>query len=157
MVHGFYSAKTGTHNRWIHPCPGEFSWYWASRHKLPPSTHSAGGTSVSQGYFISEHAPNEELKKKNEEPKWAWMIGSVFWGADEHLALPASLFFLPGYKNLTRTHDPASIRLLDHGFPLCNGHRPPWSLTGVPWEGNGSPIRWCPPRYKLVKLVYKLH
>eukprot|EP00435_Cladocopium_sp_Y103_P003665 s2636_g1.t1 len=26
-----------------------------------------GGPSVSQGYFISEHAPNEELKKKNEE------------------------------------------------------------------------------------------
>eukprot|EP00438_Fugacium_kawagutii_P017481 Skav217977 [mRNA] locus=scaffold496:153919:160337:- [translate_table: standard] len=26
-----------------------------------------GGTSVSQGYFVSEHAPSEELKKKNEE------------------------------------------------------------------------------------------
>lgn len=32
-----------------------------------PNSTSAGGTSVSQGYFVSEHAPNEELKKKNEE------------------------------------------------------------------------------------------
>ena len=45
----------------------------------------AGGSSVSQGYFISEHAPNEELKKKNEEPNWAW-IGLDFEDqADVHI------------------------------------------------------------------------
>lgn len=37
-----------------------------------------GGSSVSQGYFISEHAPNEELKKKNEED-WVTIKGQRFF------------------------------------------------------------------------------
>lgn len=37
-----------------------------------------GGTSVSKGYFISETAPNEELKKKNEED-WVEIDGIRFF------------------------------------------------------------------------------
>ena len=56
----------------LDPSPGEpnlldFGMSWGCHH-LPATPHGAGGSSVSQGYFISEHAPNEELKKKNEEP-----------------------------------------------------------------------------------------
>jgi hypothetical protein len=76
--------------RGFDPCPGE-SIFWDflgmswGCHELPLSTHCAGGSSVSQGYLISEHAPNEELKKKNEEPNWAW-IGLDFEDqADVHI------------------------------------------------------------------------
>ena len=46
---------------------------------------SAGGPAVSQGYFISETMPNEELVKKNQEPEKADLVFRSF--GEEWLSL----------------------------------------------------------------------
>jgi len=116
-----------------------------------------GGTSVSQGYFISEYEPNEELKKKNEED-WVTIDGQRFFRTGDigQLNKDGSLSIIDRKKDLWKgpngeyvalTQVEAALKLVEYvEMPMVYGK------TG----GNYPIALICPVKPSLEKLAGEL-
>mmetsp|Transcript_51221 Transcript_51221/g.122723 ORF Transcript_51221/g.122723 Transcript_51221/m.122723 type:complete len:692 (+) Transcript_51221:59-2134(+) len=116
-----------------------------------------GGASVTQGYYISDVAPNEELKKKNEED-WVTIDGIRFFRTgdigqiNKNLTLSIidrkkDLWKGPNGEYVALTKVEAALKLVEYvEMPMCYGK------TG----GNYPVALICPAKGALEKLAAEL-